>query len=140
MGRFRSNCWRRIQIRNQNQPIMSGFWDIWGYVLEKWGFSLFLRLCTGRKKFFWFFAQMSSFSTTIPLQNELINSYERFFFTKIDHITSFPWECVLEAFFRSLITKSESTSTDFNRKIKMVDLNQEIYAIYHYLANFYSSL
>ena len=30
MGRFRSNFWRRIQIWNQNQPIMSAFWDIWG--------------------------------------------------------------------------------------------------------------
>ena len=83
MGRFRSNFWRRIRIRNQNQPITSGFWDIWGYVLEKWGFSLLLRLCTGRKKFFWFFSQMSSFSTTLSLQNELLNSHERFFFTKI---------------------------------------------------------
>ena len=67
MHSFRSNFWRRIRIRNQNQPITSGFWDIWGYVLEKWGFSLLLRLCTGRKKFFWFFSQMSqmsSFSTT----------------------------------------------------------------------------
>ena len=81
MGRFRSNFWRRIRIRNrnQNQPITSGFWDIWGYVLEKWGFSLLLRLCTGRKKFFWFFSQMLSFSTTISLQNELLNSHERFF-------------------------------------------------------------
>ena len=35
MGPFRGNFWRRIRIRNQNQPITSGFWDIWGYVLEK---------------------------------------------------------------------------------------------------------
>ena len=83
MGRFRSNFWRRIRIWNQNQPITSGFWDIWGYVLEKWGFSLHLRLCTGRKKFFWFFSQISSFSTTLSLQKELLNSHERFLFTKI---------------------------------------------------------
>ena len=90
MGRFRSNFWRRIRIRNQNQPITSGFWDIWGYMLEKWGFSLLLRLCTGRKKFFWFFSQMSSFSTTLSLQNELLlNSHERFFFHKDTAISSF---------------------------------------------------
>ena len=40
--RFRGNFWRRIWIQNQNQPITSGFWDIWGYVLKKWGFSLLL--------------------------------------------------------------------------------------------------
>ena len=72
-----------MRIRNQNQPITSGFWDIWGYVLEKWGFSLVLRLCTGRKKFICFFSQMSSFSTTLSLQNQLLDSHERFFFTKI---------------------------------------------------------
>ena len=83
MGRFRSNFWRRIRIRNQNQAITSGFWDIWGYVLEKWGFSLLLRLCTGRKKFFWYFSRMKSFRTTLGLQNELLNSDKRFFFTKI---------------------------------------------------------
>ena len=83
MGRFWSDFWRRIRIRNQNQPITSGFWEIWGYVLEKWGFSLLLRLCTGRKKFFWFVSRMSSFSTTLSLKNKLLNSHERFFFTKI---------------------------------------------------------
>ena len=83
MGRFRSNFLPRIRIRNQNQPITSGFWDIWGYVKEKWGFSLLLRLCTGRQKFFRFFSQMSSFSTTLSLRNELLNSHERFSFTKI---------------------------------------------------------
>ena len=83
MGRFRSNFWRRIRIRNQNQPITSGFCDIWGYVLEKWGFLPILRLCTGRKNFFWFFPQMSPFSTTLFFQNELLNSHERFFVTKI---------------------------------------------------------
>ena len=80
---MRGNFWRRIRIRNQNQPITSGFWDIWGYVLEKWCFSILLRLCTGRKNFFLFFSQMSSFSTTLSLQNELLNIHERFFFTKI---------------------------------------------------------
>ena len=82
-GSFPGWFWRRIRIGNQNQSITSGFWDIWGYVFEKWGFSLLLRLCTGRKKFYWFFSQMSSFSTTLSLQNELLNSHERFFFTKI---------------------------------------------------------
>ena len=42
MGCFRSNFWCRIRIRNQNQPITSGFWDIWGYVLEKWGFNVII--------------------------------------------------------------------------------------------------
>ena len=50
------------------------------------GFSLLLRLCTGRKKFFCFFSQMSSFSTTLSLQNELLNSHERFFSQRYDHI------------------------------------------------------
>ena len=80
---FFYNLRRRIRIWNQNQPITSGFWDIWGYVLEKWGVSLLLRLCTGRKNFFWFFSRMSSFSTTLFLRNELLNNHERFFFTKI---------------------------------------------------------
>ena len=80
---FRSNFRRRIRIQNQNQHITSGFWDIWDYVFEKWGFSLILSLCTGSKKFFWFFSQMSTFSTTFSLQNELLNSHERFYFTKI---------------------------------------------------------
>ena len=83
MGRFRSNFWRRIRIRNQNQPTTSEFWDIRGYLLEKWRFSLHLLLCTGRKKFFWFLSQMWLFSTTLSLQNELLNSHKRFFFTKI---------------------------------------------------------
>ena len=83
MGRSRSNFWRRIRIRNQNQPIMSGFWDILGYVLEKWRFSLLLRLYTGFKKVFWVLSQVLSFSTTHSLQTELLNSHERFFFTKI---------------------------------------------------------
>ena len=82
MGRFRSNFWRRIRIRNQNQSITSGFWDIWVYVLDKWGFSLLLRLCAGRKNFFWFFSQMSSFS----FQNEHLNSHERFFSQRYGHI------------------------------------------------------
>ena len=55
-------------------------------MLEKWGFPLLLRLCTGRKKFFWFFFQMSSFSTTLSLQNELLNSHERFFSQRYGHI------------------------------------------------------
>ena len=52
------------------------------------GFSLLLRLCIGRKKFFWFFSQMSSFITTLSLQNELLNSRERFFFHKDTAISS----------------------------------------------------
>ena len=55
MGRFRSNFWRRIRIRNQNQLITSGFWDIWGYVLEKWGFSYFWGYVQDTRNFFVFF-------------------------------------------------------------------------------------
>ena len=55
-------------------------------MLEKWGFSLLLKLCTGRKKLFWFFSQISSFSTTLSLQNELLNSHERFFSQRYGHI------------------------------------------------------
>ena len=83
---FRGNFWRRIWIRNQNQPITSGFLDIWGYVLKEWGFSLLLRLCTGCKKFFLFFSQMSSFSTTLSFKNELLNSHKRFFPQRYGHI------------------------------------------------------
>ena len=86
MGLFQSDFWRRIRIRNQNQPITSGFWDIWGYVLEKWGFSLLLRLCTGCKKFFWFFSQIPTFSTTLSPQNELLNCHERLFSQRYGHI------------------------------------------------------
>ena len=50
------------------------------------GFFLHFRLCTGRKKFFWFFSQMSSFSTTLSLQNELLNSHEQFFSQWYGHI------------------------------------------------------
>ena len=46
---------------------------------RKMGFLLLLRLCTERKKFFWFFSQMSSRSTTLSLQHELLNRHERFF-------------------------------------------------------------
>ena len=60
--------WRRIRIRNQNQPITSGFWDIWGYMLEKWGFLLLLRLCTGRKKFFWFFLKCHHLALLFPFK------------------------------------------------------------------------
>ena len=55
-------------------------------MLEKWGFSLLLRLCTGRKNFFWFFSQMPSCSTTLSLQNELLNNHERFFSQRYGHI------------------------------------------------------
>ena len=58
---------------------MSAFWDIWGYVLEKWWFSLHLRLCTGRNKFFKLFSQMS-FSPTLSLQNELLNGHIKFWY------------------------------------------------------------
>ena len=49
-------------------------------------FSLLLRLCTGRKKFFWFFSQMSSFSTTLSHQNKLLNSHKQFFSQRYGHI------------------------------------------------------
>ena len=42
----------------------------------------------GAQEFFWFFSQMSSFSTTLSLQNELLNSHERFFFHKDTAISS----------------------------------------------------
>ena len=42
----------------------------WGYVQDA-------------RIFFGFFSQMPSFSTILFLQNELLNSHERFFFTKI---------------------------------------------------------
>ena len=60
-------------------------------------FFTYLRLCARKMRFFAtfevmyraqeiflvFFYQISSFSTTLSLQNELLNSHERFFFTKI---------------------------------------------------------
>ena len=83
MGRFLSNFWRRIRIRNQNQPITSGFWDIWGYMLEKWGFSLLLRLCAGRKKFFWFFLKCHHLALLFPFKMSYWKVKSDFFFTKI---------------------------------------------------------
>ena len=47
------------------------------------GFRYFLGYVQGVRNFFVFFPQMSSFSTTLSLQNELLNSHEQFFFTKI---------------------------------------------------------
>ena len=35
------------------------------------------------QEIFWFFSQLSSFSSTLSLQNEILNSHERFFFTMI---------------------------------------------------------
>ena len=55
-------------------------------MLEKWGFLLLLRLCTGRKKLFCFLSRILSFSTTLSLQNELLNSHERFFSQRYGHI------------------------------------------------------
>ena len=58
---------------------------IWGYV-------------QGERNFFGFFSQMSLFSTTLSLQNELLNSHERFFFSqrygqiKFWHLSEQPYE------------------------------------------------
>jgi len=41
-GHFRSDFLCRIRIRAQNRTITSGFWDIWGYVHDKWLFWLLL--------------------------------------------------------------------------------------------------
>ena len=86
MGRFRSNFWRRIRIRNQNQPIASGFWDIWGYVVEKWGLSLLLRLCTRRKKFFWFFLKFHHLALLFPFKMSYWIVTSDFFSQRYGHI------------------------------------------------------
>ena len=86
MGRFRSNFWRRIRIQNQNQPITSGFWDIWGYVLEKWGFSLFLRLCTSARIFFSFFDKCHHLSLLFPFKMRYWKVTSDFFAQRYGHI------------------------------------------------------
>ena len=86
MGCFRSNFWRRIRIRNQNQPITSGFWDIWGYVLEKWGFSLLLRLCTGRKKFIGLFLKSHHLALLFPFKMSYWAVTSNFFLQRYGHI------------------------------------------------------
>ena len=47
------------------------------------GFFAIFEVMYRAQEIFWFFSQMSSFSPTLSLQNELLNSHERFFFTKI---------------------------------------------------------
>ena len=91
---FWGNIWRRIRIRNQNLPITSGFWDIWGYVLEKWGFSLLLRLCTRRKKFFWLFSQLL---LLIPFKMSCWTVTRDFFSQRYGHI--FTWNTVFSVDF-----------------------------------------
>ena len=86
MGRFRSNFWRRIRIRNQNRPIASGFWDIWGYMLEKLGFSLLLRLCTGRKKFFWYFIKCHHLALLFPFKMSYWTITSDFYSQRYGHI------------------------------------------------------
>ena len=71
-------------MRNQNQPITSGFWDIWGYEFEKWGFSLLSRLCTGRKNFFlFFFLKCHNLALLFPFKMSYQTVTSDFFFTKI---------------------------------------------------------
>ena len=42
--------------------------------------------CTEHKNFFCFFFHISSFSTTLSLKNELLNSHQRFFSQRYGHI------------------------------------------------------
>ena len=68
MGRFRSNFWRRIRIWNQNQPITSGFWDIWCYVLENGGFRYFWGYVQGARNFFGFFLKCHHLALRLPFK------------------------------------------------------------------------
>ena len=52
-------------------------------------FTTFEVMYRAQEFFFVFFSEMSSFSTTLSLQNELSNSHERFFFYKDTAISSF---------------------------------------------------
>ena len=78
--------WRRIRIWKHNQPITSGFWDIWGYVLKKWGFSLLLKLCTGRKNFFRVFIKCHRLALLFPFKMSYWTVKSDFFSQRDGHI------------------------------------------------------
>ena len=50
---------------------------------RKMGFFATFEVMYRAQEIFLIFSQISPFSTTLSLQNELLNSHERYFFTKI---------------------------------------------------------
>ena len=98
-------------------------------------FEIFEVMCTKNGVFryfwgyvtFWFFSQMSSFTTTLSLQNELLNSEERFFFTKIrphqvlTFIRTTLWAFTLKVFFEHIISNISKSWRD--RLILISDSN-----------------
>ena len=76
-----------------DQPITSGFWDIWGYVLEKWGFSLLLRLCTGPQRFFWFFLKCHHLALLFPYKTVTSDFFSQSYgHIKFWHLSEQPYE------------------------------------------------
>ena len=67
----------RISLSRQDFEIFEVMCSKNGVFRYFWGYV------QGARFFLVFFSQMSSFSTTLSLQNELLNSHKRFFFTKI---------------------------------------------------------
>ena len=66
------------------------YFEIFEAMCSKNGvFRYFSGYVQGARNFFGFFSKMSSFSTTLSLQNELLNSHERFFFHRDTAISSF---------------------------------------------------
>ena len=82
-----------FDVESESENKISLSWqdfEIFEVICSKNGvFRYFWGYVQGRKKFFWFFSQISSFSTTLSLQNELLNSYKRFFVHKDTAISSF---------------------------------------------------
>ena len=73
----------RISLLHQDFEIFEVMCSKNGVFRYFWGYV------QGTRNFFGFFSQMSLFSTTLSLQNELLNSQERFFFHKNTAISSF---------------------------------------------------
>ena len=55
-------------------------------MLEKWGFSLLLRLCTGRNKFFWFFLKCHQLALLFPFKMIYLTVTSDFFSQRYGHI------------------------------------------------------
>lgn len=62
---------------NTSCSISSGFWDIWGYVLKKWGLWLLMKLSTRCATFFSVFFLVLSFNKTLTQQNKIFNDIQR---------------------------------------------------------------
>ena len=87
LSAIETRYWRRIRIRNQNQPITSGFWDIWGYV-------------QGARIFFGFFLKFHHLALAFPFKMSywtvtsdfFSQRYGRYGHIKFWHLSEQPYE------------------------------------------------